>query len=60
MRLVEEPDDGEFVIFEMAKDFAGELVERDANFLDVEDGIARDFAATAQVGGRRDREQAER
>ena len=43
----------------MAKDFAGELVERDANFLDVENRVAGDFATAAQVGGRREWEQAQ-
>ena len=42
-RFVEEPDDGELVFLEMAKDFAGELVERDANFLDIEESDRRRF-----------------
>ena len=45
-RLVEEPDDGELVVLEVAEDLAGELVERDADLLDVEDGIAGDLATT--------------
>ena len=56
-RLVEEPDDGELVVLEVAEDLAGELVERDADLLDVEDRVAGDLAAAAQVGGGGDREQ---
>ena len=47
-RLVEEPDDGELVVLEVAEDLAGELVERDADLLDVEDWVAGDLAAAAQ------------
>ena len=41
------------VVLEVAKNLAGELVEGDADLLDVEDGIAGDLAAAAEVGGRR-------
>ena len=56
-RLVEEPDDGDLVVLEVAEDLAGELVQRDADLLDVEDGVAGDLAAAAEVGGRRDGQQ---
>ena len=46
-RLVEQPDDGELVVLEVAKDLAGELVESDANLLDVEEWVAGDLAAAA-------------
>ena len=59
-RLVEDPDDGELVVLEVAEDLAGELVEGDADLLDVEDGIAGDLAAAAEVGGRRHGEQVQR
>src|SRR5262249_7780226 len=58
-RLVEEPDDGDLVVLEMAEDLAGELVERHTDLLDVEDRVAGDLAAAAEVGGRRDRQQAQ-
>ncbi len=56
-RLVEEPDDGELVVFQVAEDLAGQLVEGDADLLDVEDRVAGDLAAAAQVGGRCGRKQ---
>ena len=49
-RLVEEPDDGDLVVLEVAEDLAGELVHRDADLLDVEDRVAGDLAAAAEVG----------
>ena len=54
-RLVEEPDDGELVVLEVAEDLAGELVERRADLGDVEEGVAGDPAAAVEVGvgGRR-------
>ena len=56
-RLVEEPDNGELVVFQMAEDLAGELVQGHADLLDVKDRVAGDFAAAAQVGGRCGRKQ---
>ena len=50
-RLVEQPDDRELMVLEMAEDLAGELVERDADLLDVKDGVAGDLATAAEVGG---------
>src|SRR5262249_46349175 len=50
-RLIEQPDNREFVIFEMAKNLASKLIERDADLLDVEEGITGDFTAAAQVSG---------
>src|SRR5208337_1997904 len=50
-RLVEQPDNGELVVLEVAKDLSGELVERDADLLDVKDGIAGDPATAVEIGG---------
>ena len=47
-RFVEKPDDGELVVFQVAKDFAGELIECDADFLDVKERVAGDLAAATQ------------
>ena len=50
-RFVEEPDDSQLVFFEVAEDLACELVESDADLFDVEERVAGDLAAAAQISG---------
>ena len=50
-RLVEEPDDGDLVLGEVAEDLAGDLVERDADVAGGEGHVAADHAAAAEVAG---------
>ena len=52
-RLVEEPDDGELVLGEVAEDLAGDLVERGADVLGLVGHVAGDEPAAAEVGPRR-------
>ena len=39
----------------MAENLTGQLVERNPNFLDVEDRVAGDLSAATQIGGGRGR-----
>ena len=59
-RFVEQPNDGELVFFQMAKDLSGKLVESDTDLLDVEERVTGDLAATTQIDGRGHRQQTQR